>query len=123
MFLVWIREHKKPIPSLVDLKKEIDTYMEQYDAKVEAEKQSAKQTEGEADEEGWVTVTRGGKRKGVRQQDVMNETMGSAAKKRVSEKVWVTCYCSAKVTGDFYGARALSQSTFSDSTTRFSNRW
>ncbi|XP_055350575.1 ribosomal RNA-processing protein 7 homolog A-like isoform X3 [Paramacrobiotus metropolitanus] len=88
----WIREHRQPLPSVVDMRKEIDVYMDKYDARVEREKLHAKANEGVADEEGWVTVTRVGKKRGVRQVDVMNETTRTAAKKKASEKELLNFY-------------------------------
>ena len=71
----------------MDLKKEIDEYMEAYDTRQEAEDQKIKQSLGEPDEEGWVTVTRVGKKRGTKQEKVTSEAAESAAKKRNSEKV------------------------------------
>ena len=71
----------------MDLKREIDSYMDEYDAKVVEEKQKAKEMEGIPDEDSWTTVTRVGKKRGIRQEDVNTDEAGPSAKKRNSEKV------------------------------------
>ncbi|GAV02605.1 hypothetical protein RvY_13146-2 [Ramazzottius varieornatus] len=82
----WMDQKKRPLPSLVDLKREIDEYMEAYDTRQEAEQQKVKQNLGEPDEDGWVTVTRVGKKRGTRQEKVTSEAAESAVKKKNSEK-------------------------------------
>jgi hypothetical protein len=86
-FSAWIRERRTPLPSLVDLKVEIDSYMDEYDTKMEGEKRKAKEMEGIPDEDGWTTVTRVGKKRGIRQEDVNGDEAGIVANKRNAEKV------------------------------------
>ena len=61
--------------------------MESYDKRVEAEKERLHAMEGVPDDEGWVTVTRVGKKRGTRQEQVTSETALPSAKRKKDEKV------------------------------------
>ncbi|KFM82713.1 Ribosomal RNA-processing protein 7-like protein, partial [Stegodyphus mimosarum] len=54
----WSREYNSQFIDPDDLQKEIESYMSEYDKKIEDEKEKCKQMDGVADEEGWITVTR-----------------------------------------------------------------
>ncbi|XP_007189206.2 ribosomal RNA-processing protein 7 homolog A [Balaenoptera acutorostrata] len=58
----WIRDYADSVPDPEALRVEVDTFMETYDEKMAEEEAKAKEEEGVPDEEGWVKVTRRGRR-------------------------------------------------------------
>ncbi|XP_002743861.1 ribosomal RNA-processing protein 7 homolog A [Callithrix jacchus] len=58
----WIRDYADSVPDPEALRVEVDTFMEAYDQKIAEEETKAKEEEGVPDEEGWVKVTRRGRR-------------------------------------------------------------
>ncbi|KAL0625468.1 Ribosomal RNA-processing protein 7-like protein A [Plecturocebus cupreus] len=58
----WIRDYADSVPDPEALRVEVDTFMEAYDQKIAEEEAKAKEEEGVPDEEGWVKVTRRGRR-------------------------------------------------------------
>uniref|UniRef100_G3RG56 Ribosomal RNA-processing protein 7 homolog A n=1 Tax=Gorilla gorilla gorilla TaxID=9595 RepID=G3RG56_GORGO len=58
----WISDYADSVPDPEALRKEVDTFMEAYDQKIAEEEAKAKEEEGVPDEEGWVKVTRRGRR-------------------------------------------------------------
>ncbi|XP_003932851.1 ribosomal RNA-processing protein 7 homolog A isoform X1 [Saimiri boliviensis] len=58
----WIRDYADSLPDPEALRVEVDTFMEAYDQKITEEEAKAKEEEGVPDEEGWVKVTRRGRR-------------------------------------------------------------
>ncbi|KAM4881937.1 ribosomal RNA-processing protein 7 homolog A [Thomomys bottae] len=58
----WISDYKDAVPDPEALREEVDTFMEAYDRKIAEEETKAKEEDGVPDEEGWVTVTRRGRR-------------------------------------------------------------
>uniref|UniRef100_A0A0C9SA57 Hipothetical protein n=1 Tax=Amblyomma americanum TaxID=6943 RepID=A0A0C9SA57_AMBAM len=66
--------------------------MEDYDARLEAEKERAKAMEGVPDEEGWITVTKHGKRPVIPRSDAVNQKIASAEKKKRAQKELVNFY-------------------------------
>ncbi|EPY88547.1 ribosomal RNA-processing protein 7 A-like protein [Camelus ferus] len=58
----WIRDYADSVPDPEALRVEVDTFMETYDKKIAEEEAKAKEEEGVPDEEGWVKVTRRGRR-------------------------------------------------------------
>ncbi|KAG8222896.1 hypothetical protein J437_LFUL003541 [Ladona fulva] len=77
----WAKEYNQRIPDSKELQAEIDKYMTEYDA--EQEKIKMKEKEGEADEEGWITVTRRGRKPGFsRKESVHKKVMGRERQKR-----------------------------------------
>uniref|UniRef100_A0A8D2CLY0 Ribosomal RNA-processing protein 7 homolog A n=1 Tax=Sciurus vulgaris TaxID=55149 RepID=A0A8D2CLY0_SCIVU len=61
----WISDYADSMTDPEALRIEVDTFMEAYDQKIAAEEEKAKQEEGVPDEEGWVKVTRRGRRPGL----------------------------------------------------------
>ncbi|KAL1399139.1 hypothetical protein pipiens_008443 [Culex pipiens pipiens] len=53
----WRREFEQDVPNPVELQREIDEYMAGYDREVQKQKK-VEEEGGEADDEGWVTVTK-----------------------------------------------------------------
>ncbi|GAB1299668.1 Ribosomal RNA-processing protein 7 homolog A [Apodemus speciosus] len=58
----WISDYEESVLDPEALRMEVDTFMEAYDKKVAEEEAKAKEEEGVPDEEGWVKVTRRGRR-------------------------------------------------------------
>uniref|UniRef100_A0A8C9USP5 Ribosomal RNA-processing protein 7 homolog A n=1 Tax=Spermophilus dauricus TaxID=99837 RepID=A0A8C9USP5_SPEDA len=58
----WISDYADSVTDPEALRVEVDTFMEAYDQKIAAEEKKAKEEEGVPDEEGWVKVTRRGRR-------------------------------------------------------------
>uniref|UniRef100_A0A1Q3FW51 Hipothetical protein n=1 Tax=Culex tarsalis TaxID=7177 RepID=A0A1Q3FW51_CULTA len=54
----WRREFEGDAPDPVELQREIDEYMAGYDREVQKQKRVEEEEGGEADDEGWVTVTK-----------------------------------------------------------------
>ncbi|XP_053440467.1 ribosomal RNA-processing protein 7 homolog A [Nycticebus coucang] len=61
----WISDYTDSILDPEALRVEVDTFMEAYDQKIAEEEAKAKEEEGVPDEEGWVKVTRRGRRPGL----------------------------------------------------------
>ncbi|KAM9684519.1 ribosomal RNA-processing protein 7 homolog A [Dama dama] len=60
--LKWIRDYTDSVPDPEALRVEVDAFMETYDRKIAEEEAKAKEEEGVPDDEGWVKVTRRGRR-------------------------------------------------------------
>uniref|UniRef100_A0A6I9LAI9 Ribosomal RNA-processing protein 7 homolog A n=2 Tax=Peromyscus maniculatus bairdii TaxID=230844 RepID=A0A6I9LAI9_PERMB len=58
----WISDYEDSVLDPEALRIEVDTFMEAYDKKIAEEETKAKEEEGVPDEEGWVKVTRRGRR-------------------------------------------------------------
>uniref|UniRef100_A0A673V9K7 Ribosomal RNA processing 7 homolog A n=1 Tax=Suricata suricatta TaxID=37032 RepID=A0A673V9K7_SURSU len=58
----WISSYADSVPDPEALRAEVDTFMEAYDKRIAEEEAKAKEEEGIPDEEGWVKVTRRGRR-------------------------------------------------------------
>ncbi|XP_022374784.1 ribosomal RNA-processing protein 7 homolog A [Enhydra lutris kenyoni] len=58
----WISSYADSVPDPEALRAEVDTFMEAYDKRIAEEEAKAKEEEGVPDEEGWVKVTRRGRR-------------------------------------------------------------
>jgi len=64
------------------LQKDVDSYMEEYDKKKLQEETKAKEMEGVADEDGWITVTAGGRNPGIPRTEANTKAKLEARKKR-----------------------------------------
>lgn len=58
----WISDYEDSVLDPEALRMEVDAFMEAYDKKIAEEEAKAKEEEGVPDEEGWVKVTRRGRR-------------------------------------------------------------
>ncbi|XP_066214683.1 ribosomal RNA-processing protein 7 homolog A [Saccopteryx leptura] len=58
----WISDYAESVLDPEALQVEVDTFMEAYDKKIAEEEAKAKEEEGVPDDEGWVKVTRRGRR-------------------------------------------------------------
>ncbi|XP_067129576.1 ribosomal RNA-processing protein 7 homolog A [Centruroides vittatus] len=88
----WCTEYNNNIPNIEELQKEIDVYMQQYDEKVEKEKQEAIEMEGVADEEGWITVSKHSKKPVIRRTEVNEKKITAKERKKRSKKNLLNFY-------------------------------
>ncbi|XP_006036238.1 ribosomal RNA-processing protein 7 homolog A [Alligator sinensis] len=70
--LKWISCYAASLVNPEELKAEVDTFMQAYDQKVAEEEAKAVEEEGVPDEEGWVKVTRKGRRPGLPRTEAAN---------------------------------------------------
>ncbi|XP_075285434.1 ribosomal RNA-processing protein 7 homolog A isoform X2 [Opisthocomus hoazin] len=61
----WIANYVASVVDQEELKAEVDAYMQDYDKKIAEEEAKAAREEGVPDEEGWVKVTRKGRKPGL----------------------------------------------------------
>ncbi|RWS22334.1 rRNA processing protein RRP7-like protein [Leptotrombidium deliense] len=83
-------EYNESIIDVNELKEDIDNYMKSYDAYVEEERRIAKEKEGVPDEDGWITVSRHGKRSFIPNNEFVDNLILS--KKRKYDKVLTNFY-------------------------------
>jgi len=57
-FLEWVKDYQDSFVNAPALQAEVDRYMEEFDRKKQKEDEKLRMKEGEADDEGWVTVTK-----------------------------------------------------------------
>ncbi|XP_077562049.1 ribosomal RNA-processing protein 7 homolog A [Haemaphysalis longicornis] len=88
----WCNDYKARFFDAEKVQKEVDTYMEDYDARLEEEKRRAKEMDGVPDEEGWIKVTKYGKRPVIPRTDAVIHKVNSAEKKKRSQKELVNFY-------------------------------
>ncbi|XP_013772328.1 ribosomal RNA-processing protein 7 homolog A-like [Limulus polyphemus] len=88
----WCQEYNDKVPDIKALKEEIDTYMSDFDKIVEGEKNQAKQMEGVPDEEGWITVTKHGKKSVAPRTDTYQKKVLAKEKKKRSQKELLNFY-------------------------------
>ncbi|XP_013389988.1 ribosomal RNA-processing protein 7 homolog A [Lingula anatina] len=88
----WCQEYKASLPNVHALQKEIDAYMEEFDKKIQEEAAQAKEEEGVPDDEGWVTVTRHSKNKGVPRTEAQEKRVTQREKKKRKEKELLNFY-------------------------------
>ncbi|KAK8775374.1 hypothetical protein V5799_031282 [Amblyomma americanum] len=79
-------EYQSRFVNAEEVQKEVDAYMEDYDARLEEEKERAKAMEGVPDKKGWITVTKYGKRPVIPRNDAVNQKIASAEKKKHAQK-------------------------------------
>lgn len=82
----WIKDYNNSIPNMKDLKSKINLYMENYDRQMK-EKIESEKALTEADDEGWITVTKQSKKSGFeRKESVTNKiAMNKAAHQEKKE--------------------------------------
>ncbi|EDO44850.1 predicted protein [Nematostella vectensis] len=65
----WSHEYSLRYPDPLTLQEEIDTFMREFDKKEEQAKEAEKMERGQPDEEGWITVGKGGRKPGATKVD------------------------------------------------------
>ncbi|KAM4021710.1 ribosomal RNA-processing protein 7 homolog A isoform 2-T2 [Anomaloglossus baeobatrachus] len=88
----WIEDYKKSFVDVDALQAEIDTYMQEYDEKVTTKEDKAKEKEGVPDEDGWITVTRKGRRPGIARTEAINLRLTEKEKKKRAQKELLNFY-------------------------------
>ncbi|XP_021937758.1 ribosomal RNA-processing protein 7 homolog A isoform X2 [Zootermopsis nevadensis] len=83
----WCQEYNNRIPDISLLQKEIDTFMEKFDD--EAHRKALKEKEMmQEDEEGWITVTKRGRKPGfARKESVEKKIMGKEKQRRSKKEL------------------------------------
>lgn len=82
----WCLEYEQNICDTDLMKKEIDKWMIEFDTKAEEEKSEAKENEGIADDEGWITVTKYGRNKPTPQTEIAENKILSKEKRKRKRK-------------------------------------
>ncbi|KAM3915754.1 ribosomal RNA-processing protein 7 homolog A [Leptodactylus fuscus] len=88
----WIEDYEKSFTDVAALQAEIDQFMEEYDKKVATKEDKAKEEEGVPDEDGWITVTRKGRRPGVARTEAVNVRLLEKEKKKRAQKELLNFY-------------------------------
>ncbi|WAR31285.1 RRP7A-like protein [Mya arenaria] len=88
----WCSDYQADVLDRSTLQAEIDTYMAEYDRKVQEEMERAKASEGVPDDEGWVTVTRFGKNKAAPRTEAHEKAISGKEKRRRKEKELLNFY-------------------------------
>ncbi|XP_077132135.1 ribosomal RNA-processing protein 7 homolog A [Ranitomeya variabilis] len=88
----WIEDYEKSFVDVVVLQTEIDKYMQEHDKKVATKEDKAKEKEGVPDEDGWITVTRKGRRPGIARTEAVNFRLTEKEKKKRAQKELLNFY-------------------------------
>ncbi|NXA54350.1 RRP7A protein, partial [Nothocercus julius] len=68
----WIASYEASVVDREELKAEVDAFMQDYDKQIAEEEAKAAEEEGVPDEEGWVKVTRKGRKPGLPRTEAAN---------------------------------------------------
>ncbi|KAJ9589122.1 hypothetical protein L9F63_017581 [Diploptera punctata] len=83
----WCKEYNERIPDVSLLKKDIDNFMEKYDNEESENAQKEKETM-EEDDEGWVTITKRGRKPGfARKESVEKKILGKERQRRSKKEL------------------------------------
>ena len=85
----WCDSYSKGYPDTKLLQNEVDKYMEAFDRKEKEAEEAEKHLQDEPDEEGWVTVTHGGRKPAISQSKTV---INSNTKKQRKEKELLNFY-------------------------------
>ncbi|XP_053577307.1 ribosomal RNA-processing protein 7 homolog A [Bombina bombina] len=88
----WIAEYAASLTDTEHLQDEIDAFMKEYDEKVAEEEEKAAEEEGVPDEEGWVKVTRKGRRPGLARTEATNIRVLEREKRKRARKELLNFY-------------------------------
>ncbi|KAL9853428.1 ribosomal RNA-processing protein 7 homolog A isoform 2-T2 [Geothlypis trichas] len=88
----WIANYEASIMDPKELKAEVDAYMQDYDKKVAEEEAKAAMEEGVPDEEGWVKVTRKGRKPGLPRTEAANLRVLEKEKQKRARKELLNFY-------------------------------
>ncbi|XP_075407071.1 ribosomal RNA-processing protein 7 homolog A [Tenrec ecaudatus] len=88
----WISEYADSVLDPEALRAEVDTFMEAYDQKMAEEEAKAKEEEGVPDEEGWVKVTRRGRRSALPRTEAANLRVLEKEKRKRARKELLNFY-------------------------------
>ncbi|XP_047119030.1 ribosomal RNA-processing protein 7 homolog A [Schistocerca piceifrons] len=87
----WCSEYNMRIPDVDAMQKEIDDFMEKFDHKV-AENARLEKQAMEEDDDGWITVTRKGKKPGFARKESIEKKIMSKEKQKRSKKELLNFY-------------------------------
>ncbi|XP_062989707.1 ribosomal RNA-processing protein 7 homolog A [Elgaria multicarinata webbii] len=88
----WIDRYATSIVDPAELKTEVDAFMLAYDQKVAKEEAKAEEEDGIPDEEGWVKVTRKGRRPGLPRTEAANLRALEREKRKRARKELLNFY-------------------------------
>uniref|UniRef100_A0A8D0GJR7 Ribosomal RNA processing 7 homolog A n=1 Tax=Sphenodon punctatus TaxID=8508 RepID=A0A8D0GJR7_SPHPU len=88
----WIANYAASVVDPAELKAEVDAFMQAYDKKVAEEEAKAQEAEGVPDEEGWVKVTRRGRRPGLPRTEAANLRVLEREKRKRARKELLNFY-------------------------------
>ncbi|XP_054052910.1 ribosomal RNA-processing protein 7 homolog A [Rissa tridactyla] len=88
----WIANYAASVVNREELKAEVDTYMQDYDKKIAEEEAKAAKEEGVPDEEGWVKVTRKGRKPGLPRTEAANLRVLEKEKQKRARKELLNFY-------------------------------
>ncbi|NWU50233.1 RRP7A protein, partial [Dromas ardeola] len=88
----WIANYAASVVDQEELKAEVDTYMQDYDKKMAEEEAKAAEEEGVPDEEGWVKVTRKGRKPGLPRTEAANLRVLEKEKQKRARKELLNFY-------------------------------
>ncbi|NXI43496.1 RRP7A protein, partial [Galbula dea] len=88
----WIASYAASVVDPEELKAEVDAYMEDYDKKMAEEEAKAAKEEGVPDEEGWVKVTRKGRKPGLPRTEAANLRVLEREKRKRARKELLNFY-------------------------------
>ncbi|KAL1128848.1 hypothetical protein AAG570_013382, partial [Ranatra chinensis] len=89
--LKWCQEYNKRAVNVQSMMGEINLYMEDYDRKIEEEETRMKQAL-EPDEEGWITVTKKGRKPGFARKESLGKKIMAKEKLKRSKKQLMNFY-------------------------------
>ncbi|XP_030403705.1 ribosomal RNA-processing protein 7 homolog A isoform X2 [Gopherus evgoodei] len=88
----WIARYAASVVDPAELKAEVDAFMQTYDKKIAEEEAKAKKEEGIPDEEGWVKVTRKGRRPGLPRTEAASLRVLEREKRKRARKELLNFY-------------------------------
>ncbi|XP_054844948.1 ribosomal RNA-processing protein 7 homolog A [Eublepharis macularius] len=88
----WIARYTASVVDPAELKKEVDVFMQAYDQKVAEEDAKAENEDGIPDEDGWVKVTRKGRRPGLPRTEAVNLRALEREKRKRARKELLNFY-------------------------------
>ncbi|KFO96051.1 Ribosomal RNA-processing protein 7 A, partial [Calypte anna] len=88
----WISSYAASVVDREELKAEVDAYMQDYDKKMAEEEAKAAKEEGVPDEEGWVKVTRKGRKPGLPRTEAANLRVLEREKQKRARKELLNFY-------------------------------
>uniref|UniRef100_A0A669QKW6 Ribosomal RNA processing 7 homolog A n=1 Tax=Phasianus colchicus TaxID=9054 RepID=A0A669QKW6_PHACC len=88
----WIARYADSVVDREELKAEVDAYMQDYDKKIAEEEAKAAKEEGLPDEEGWVKVTRKGRKPGLPRTEAANLRVLEREKRKKARKELLNFY-------------------------------
>nr|XP_033785886.1 ribosomal RNA-processing protein 7 homolog A [Geotrypetes seraphini] len=84
----WISDYATTLVNPGELQMEVDAFMQNHDKRIAEEEKKAEEEEGVPDEEGWVKVTRKGRRPGIPRTEAANlRTLEREKKKRARKEL------------------------------------